>query len=78
MEEVIFCKGGKAYAGMSPRKYEMTTKNDEKLVVLKSNGAFTFKVSADNKELFPVDNFTKNWFTEKTLLLDSNRTDTCK
>ncbi|WP_116644315.1 hypothetical protein [Salinivibrio sp. HTSP] len=78
MEEVIFCQGGKAYAGMSPRKYEMTAKNDEKLVVLKSNGVFTFKVSADNKELFPVDDFTKNWFTEKTLLLDSNRTDTCK
>lgn len=78
MEEVVFCKDGKAYAGMSPRNYEMTTKNDERFVVLKSNGVFTFKVSDDNKELFPVDSFTKNWFTEKTLLLDSDRKDTCR
>jgi hypothetical protein len=77
MKEVIFCKDGKAYSGMSPRKYEVVSKNNETHIVLNSNGVFTFKLSNDKKELFPVDEFTTKWFTKKSLKLDANRKDTC-
>lgn len=77
MKEVVFCKDGKAYSGMSPRNYEILTKNNEKQIILNSNGKFTFKVSSDNKELFPVDDFTKKWFTKKSLKIDISRKDKC-
>ncbi|RXJ68252.1 hypothetical protein CRV08_08350 [Halarcobacter ebronensis] len=77
MDEVIFCENGKAYAGMAPRKYEIVDKGDEKLIVLNSNGKFTFKISENKDELFPADKFTKDWFTTATLKLDPKRKDKC-
>ena len=77
MNEVIFCKVGKAYAGMSPRQYTISREGDFNHVILNSNGTFKFKVSLDKTELFPADKFTTDWFTKSSLKLDPKRSDTC-
>jgi hypothetical protein len=77
MDEIIFCKDGKVSVAMTKRKYKILTKNNEQYVELNSNGKFTFKVSADKKELSPADKFTKDWFTQTGLKLDAKKKGTC-
>lgn len=77
MDEIIFCKDGKVSVASIKRKYKMITKNNEKYVELNSNGKFTFKLSADKKELAPADSFTKDWFTKTGLKLDEKKKGTC-
>lgn len=77
MDEVVFCTDGKAYAGMSPRDYQISTKDDGDYVVLNSNGTFTFKVSEDRATLTPADEFTSSWFTKSSLKLNPSKKDSC-
>lgn len=77
MDEVVFCDAGKAYAGMGHREYQISKQDGHDIVVLQSNGKFSFNVSADRKELLPADDFTKEWFTKTKLTLDAERNDTC-
>lgn len=77
MDEATFCEDGKVYAGMAPRTYKMETRDGKPVVVLSSNGTFTFTVSDDEQMLTPADDFTKEWFTKTGLKKDPARDDTC-
>ncbi|WP_321502402.1 hypothetical protein [Breoghania sp.] len=77
MDEAIFCDGGKAYAGMAQRTYSTEMRDGKQVVVLNSNGKFTFIVAEDGEKLLPADVFTKEWFTKTGLKKDANRKDTC-
>lgn len=76
-KEIVFCENGKAFPGAGHRTYKVETKNNEKYIILNSNGIFKFRVSKDEKQLFPTDAFTKSWGTKNSLILDSSRKDTC-
>lgn len=76
MKEVVFCDGGKAYAGMGHRQYTVDKEDGKTVVTLQSNGTFHFTESKDGA-LLPADDFTKEWFTKTSLVKDPSRKDTC-
>ncbi|MDC0610215.1 hypothetical protein OAP63_05735 [Vibrio sp.] len=78
MKEVVFCEDGKVAIDGTRRDYTVENKDGHKQITVNANGAFHFSVSADETQLLPTDDFTKEWFTKSALQQDKSNTTTCE
>lgn len=77
-ESLTFCPAGQALYDFVKAAYVVEGKDDNRVITLYSNGAFTIKVADNGNELLPGDEFTKTWLTKSSLKRDPNKNYKCK
>lgn len=78
LNEMRLCADGKAVVeGIARAEYTATLDDGVWVIKLSSNGVFSFTVSDDQKTLTPMDDFTKQWGTNGTMVLDASNTEGC-
>nr|WP_086940149.1 hypothetical protein [Thaumasiovibrio occultus] len=77
--DVKFCPDGKLeFSNGAGRSYEIKTVENQELVIVQSHRTFRFTMSQDRNELFPYDNFTREWLTGVSLKYDPNAIASCQ
>ncbi|MEH0874960.1 hypothetical protein QM999_09640 [Pectobacterium cacticida] len=63
-KSLTFCPAGQALYDFIKAAYVVEGKDDNRVITLYSNGAFTIKVSYNGNALLPGDELTKTWLTK--------------